>query len=304
MSIMDMFICWKSGGALCLLPESERLVPLKYAVALGITVWTSVPSLAMFLLKLGLLKDNALPRVRLTLFGGDSLSAELVRTWVAAAPGSRIFNLYGPTEVSIAATYYECTGQSPTSGVIPIGAPLPGLRCMIVDDDQVIDAENVPGELWIAGDQLAAGYWKNSAATESAFVQFPPRDARAQLWYRTGDRVSWTHGAGLSFRGRLDRQVKLNGYRIELQEIESALKSVIGCALVAAIPIRSATGVCEKIVAYCDKLSEDEATIRSRCARSLARYMVPDRIYELEPFPLSDHGKIDYGALTARAIAS
>jgi D-alanine--poly(phosphoribitol) ligase subunit 1 len=302
-SIMEMFVCWKSGGALYVPPSSELLVPLNYVVTHGITVWSSVPSLATFLLKLGLLKDNALPCVRWSLFGGDAFPAELARAWSAAAPRSRIFNLYGPNEVTITSTYYEYNSESPTSGLIPIGAPMPQLHCMIVDDGQVIEAEDVPGELWIAGDQLALGYWNNRAATEAAFVRFPQGDPRAPLWYRTGDLVSWRQSTGLSFRGRLDRQVKLRGYRIELQEIESALRNVIGCALVAAIPIRSSSGVCEKIIAYCDKLAEDEATTRSRCFRSLPRYMVPDHIYELDPFPLSDHGKIDYRALTARAGA-
>lgn len=303
MSIIDMFVCWKSGGVLCVPADSEILVPLKYALSQAITVWTSVPSLATFLLKLGFLKSGALPCVRLSVFGGDAFSAELARIWAAAAPHSRILNLYGPTEVTIASTYYEYTNESPATGLVPIGVPLPELRCMIVDEGQVIEAEDVPGELWISGDQHALGYWNNPTATESAFVRFPRNDTASELWYRTGDLVSWHRGQGLHFRGRLDRQVKLNGYRIELQEVEAALRNVLGCTLVAAIPVRNSNGVCEKIVAFCDKLTEAAADVKTRCFGRLPRYMVPERIYELDPFPLSDHGKIDYRALAARAAA-
>jgi acyl-CoA synthetase (AMP-forming)/AMP-acid ligase II len=177
------------------------------------------------------------------------------------------------------------------------------LRHLIVDEGRVVQADDVPGELWLSGDQLASGYWNNPAATQAAFVRFPGDDPHAQVWYRTGDLVSLHGDIGLSFRGRLDRQVKLRGYRVELQEVESALRDVIGCTLVAVVPVRNAGGICEKMIAYCDSLSADEVTIKSRCLTRLPQYMVPERIFPLETFPLSDHGKVDYLALAARMEA-
>lgn len=301
-SLAELFWCWTSGGCLCVPDAAETLVPLNFAVRQEITVWFCVPSLASFLLKLGLLKSNALPRVRISLFGGEALPFELAHVWTAVAPGSRIFNLYGPTEVTIVSTYYEYDRQSGArSGMVPIGVPLPRLHCLIVDDGRVVERDDVPGELWLAGDQLAAGYWKNPSATQAAFVHFKLDETRPVVWYRTGDLVSQQRGVGVSFRGRIDRQVKLRGFRIELQEIESVLRDVIGCALVAVVPLRSSAGVCERIVAYCDHLTAEEATIKDRCLSRLPSYMVPERIFELDPFPLSNHGKIDYLALAARA---
>jgi acyl-CoA synthetase (AMP-forming)/AMP-acid ligase II len=174
---------------------------------------------------------------------------------------------------------------------------------MIIDDGHPIEEDNVPGELWLSGDQLAYGYWRNPAATQSAFVRYPIDDPDGEIWYRTGDLVTSQAGVGLTFRGRLDRQVKLRGYRVELQEVESALRDVIGCTLAAVVPLRNAGGMCEEIVAYCDKLGNDEATIKARCLYRMPRYMVPDRIFELDPIPLSDHGKVDYQALAAQAAA-
>ena len=129
-------------------------------------------------------------------------------------------------------------------------------------------------------------------------------NASANVWYRTGDLVSRSAHTGLVFRGRLDRQVKLRGHRIELQEIEAVLRDVIGCTLVAIVPVRSAGGICEKIFAYCDELHSDEATIKERCLSRIPRYMVPDRILKLDSFPLGSSGKIDYSALAARTAQS
>lgn len=303
-SILDLFLCWKSGAALHVPEPSEALLPMTFAVSHGITVWSSVPSLSNFMLKLRLLKSNALPQIRLSLFCGEALPSELAQAWIAAAPRSRVINLYGPTECTIFATWHEYRGQSGTTqAIVPIGEPLPGMRCRIVDDGRVVEENDVPGELWLAGDQLAAGYWNNAAATASAFVHLPTDLPQADIWYRTGDLVSRRRGLGLLFRGRIDRQVKLRGVRVELQEIESALKDILGCTLVAVIPVRNTGGICEQIIAYCDKLDTDEATIKERCGRRIPRYMVPDRVIELDTFPVSTSGKIDYLALTVRNTA-
>jgi amino acid adenylation domain-containing protein len=301
-SILDLFLCWKSGAALYVADASQALVPLTFVVAHGITVWSSVPSLANILLKLRLLRPNALPQVRLMLFCGEALPCELAEACATAAPKSRVINLYGPTECTIFATYYEYQrrGGAPT-GTVPIGIPLPDLECMIVDDGRPVVADDTPGELWIRGDQLAVGYWNNPMATHQAFVPHPDADTVATRWYRTGDLVTHSPEKGLEFRGRLDRQVKLRGHRIELQEIESVLREVIGCTLVAVVPLRNAGGICEQIIAYCDRLSTDEAATKELCLQKIPRYMVPDHILGLNNFPLNNSGKIDYQALTQRA---
>jgi amino acid adenylation domain-containing protein len=303
-SILDLFLCWKSGGALYVPAPAEALMPLSFVVTHAITVWSSVPSLANFMLKLQLLKSDVLSKIRLSLFCGEALPSELALAWSTAAPASRIFNLYGPTEVTVFATYYEYERQSDLPhGVVPIGAPLPGVECMIVADDTAVVADDLPGELWLAGDQLALGYWNNPATTAAAFVRARFAGVCAEVWYRTGDLVSRRRGVGLSFRGRLDRQVKLRGHRIELQEIESTLRDLVGCAQVAIVPLRTAGGICEKIIAYCDKLNADETTVKARCLNRMTHYMVPERILELDTFPLTANGKVDYLALAARSTA-
>jgi D-alanine--poly(phosphoribitol) ligase subunit 1 len=301
-SVADLFLCWKSGAALYVPAEPDVIVPMKFANQHALTVWSSVPSIASFLLKLRLLVPGSLPSVRLSMFCGEALPTEVARAWSEAALNSRVLNIYGPTECTIFATYHEYDRiSSPQQGVVPIGIPLPGLQCMIVDDGREVVVEDVPGELWLAGDQLALEYWQNPVATRSAFVHFHPSDDPTRRWYRTGDIVSHRDGVGLSFRGRLDRQIKLRGHRVELQEVESALREVTLCAQVAVIPIRTDGGICEKIVAYCERLTVDENSIKAACLQRLPGYMVPERIFEMATFPLSANGKVDYLAIAARA---
>jgi amino acid adenylation domain-containing protein len=301
-SIADIFLCWKSAGSLYVPAPHEALVPLKFAVSHEITVWSSVPSLANIMLRLGLLTSNALPRIRLSLFCGEALPCELARAWSIAAPHSRTLNLYGPTEVTMFSTYHEYRGVDEADhGIVPIGVLLPGLDFMIVADGQRVQEDNVPGELWLSGDQLALGYWNNPRATEAAFVKYVGNEALQDIWYRTGDLVSRSADGGLLFRGRVDRQVKLLGHRVELEEIESVLRQGFGCALVAVVPVHSEGGICERMVAYCDKLPADERTVKDECLKHLPRYKVPARIVKLAEFPMTSSGKIDYPVLAARA---
>lgn len=303
-SIFELFLCWVSGGALCVPEASETLVPLNFAINNQITVWGSVPSLAGFLQRLQLLRPGVLPDLRISFFFGEALPSDLVRAWSAAAHGSRVYNLYGPTEFSVCATFFKCTDEAVSQyAIVPIGQMVPEQSALIVDDGRVVTEDDVPGELWLSGDQLAAGYWNNPAATAAAFVRFPAGGPEMRIWYRTGDVVSQRSDVGLMFRGRVDRQIKLRGLRIELQEIEAVLRDVVGCALVAVVPLSSKGGTFEKIVAYCDKLESDEQTIKDMCLRRIPGYMVPERIYELSGFPIGAHGKIDYQALAAQGRA-
>jgi D-alanine--poly(phosphoribitol) ligase subunit 1 len=304
-SISDLFLCWKSGGTLYVPAPSEALVPLNFAIRHGITVWSSVPSLANILLRLRLLRKNVLPRLRVSMFAGEGLPCELAQAWAEAAPQARLLNFYGPTEVTIVATYYPYEKENtPRAGIVPIGTPFPGMRCMIVADDRVVDVDDVPGELWMSGSQLACGYWNNMAATRKSFVRFPLDAPLGEIWSRTGDIVSHRRGVGFSFHGRADRQVKLHGHRVELQEVESTLRDVTGCALVAVVPVSNTSGISEKLIAYCDRLGADETTVKTRVMSRIPRHMVPERILELAEFPLSPHGKVDYLALAQTAASA
>jgi acyl-CoA synthetase (AMP-forming)/AMP-acid ligase II len=238
-----------------------------------------------------------LPTLRLSLFCGEALPKQIVRAWAAAAPNSIIENLYGPTEATIAITAFrlprdpELLDRLPD--VAPIGAPLPD------QDTILVDAADLPadeGELCLAGTQVTGGYWRNDALTAQQFVRFPGDD---RIWYRTGDRARLSEEHGLLFLGRLDRQVKIAGHRVELDEIEAVLQRIVGTnAAAIAWPI-SAEGLARGIVAFVKEVQLSDQIILDQCRRLLPTYAVPDVIRRTKQWPVNSSGKTDRARLLA-----
>jgi amino acid adenylation domain-containing protein len=297
-SVAELFLAWRSGACVCVPSFAETMAAADFVDRHGVTVWSSVPTLAANLASMRALRSGRMPTVRLSLFCGEPLSATIVRAWRRAAPHSQIVNLYGPTEASIFATMHVV--DDPAADVVPIGHPLPGMAWRVDADPTAPSA--APGELLLAGPQVVAGYWNDPVATRRAFVRLPD-DRAGRTWYRTGDRVSAAGSRGLLFHGRGDRQVKVRGYRVELGEVEAVLRQVTGASLVAAVPARLPDGRCVDIVAYCDTMAEPPDRILDRCREILPEYTVPTRIRLLPAFPLGDSGKVDYRELCARAAS-
>lgn len=295
LSICDIFLCWLSGGCLCVPLPQDRLLPLDFVRRNEITVWGSVPSLASNMQKLNVLKEGTFPSLRVSWFCGEAFPAELAQAWSEAAPSSRVYNLYGPTETTIFVTSYRYEpGKSPTTGVVPIGDMLPGLDYLVMDDGEPATGA---GELWLAGDQVVPGYWNKPDATAASFVR---RSGSERIWYRTGDLVRCDDRFGLMFHGRVDRQVKMRGNRVELQEIEGVVRRTVGCATVAVVPVFSKDQICTHLVAFCDKVDGGEAAAKKACARELPPYMIPEKFIEIDQFPYNSNGKLDYKELSSR----
>lgn len=298
LSIADMFLCWKSGACLYVPSSAESMKPVSFVNRNELTVWSSVPSLASQMSRVQMLQPGYMPSLRFSHFCGEALPVRTANAWLKAAPQSRTFNLYGPTEVTMYATYYEFSVDlDEHDGVVPIGTPFSQLAVRIVGEDgKVILGEGESGELWISGDQVAVGYWNNKEATSHSFVE-----ADGTRWYKTGDVVSRRPGFGLIFHGRKDRQVKVNGYRIELQDVEAALRRAAECEVVAVVLVLSPDKMRTALVAYCEAVECDERDLKDRCAKFLPAYMVPARIVATNEMPLNSNGKIDHGALARMA---
>ncbi len=295
LSICDIFLCWRSGGCLFVPQPQDRLIPLDFVRRNEISVWGAVPSLASNMQKLNLLKNGTFPSLRLSWFCGEAFPAELAQAWSEAAPLSKIYNVYGPTETTIFVTSYLYEpGKSPATGIVPIGDMLPGLDCLVIDDGQPTAGA---GELWLSGDQVVPGYWNKPDTTAASFVKRPGSD---RIWYRTGDLASIDGRFGLMFHGRIDRQVKMRGNRVELQEIEGAIRRTVGCATVAVIPVFSKEGICTHLVAFCDRIEGGEAAAKKASARELPPYMIPEKFIEIDRFPYNSNGKLDYKELSGR----
>lgn len=294
-SVHNMFSTWEAGASLHILPATQVLGAVKFARTSCLTVWNSVPSLVGMLRQLGVLRSNALPDLRLAVFGGEQLSAGIVDAWRVAAPGSDIKNLYGPTE----ATVY-CLGQTvdasapltPGRDAISIGVTLAGNEAFIIDESGSVLDDGQVGELAIAGPQLADGY---IGAPELTARKFPTLSGKRL--YLTGDLAMRDASGIFHCLGRKDNQVKVLGHRIELEEIEAHLRMVAEVNLVGAIAWPVVDGSPRGVVAFVGGDKFDPLQIRQALAARLPVYMLPGRIVNLPDMPLNHNGKVDRHAL-------
>ncbi|MEV0401887.1 amino acid adenylation domain-containing protein [Actinoallomurus sp. NPDC050550] len=234
--------------------------------------------------------------LRRVLCSGEALSPELAERFQQVLPGVELHNLYGPTEASVDVTSWR---HRPGSGSVPIGRPVWNTRAYVLDPALRPVPPGVPGELYLAGVQLARGYHDRPDLTAERFVADPYRPGRM---YRTGDLARWnTHGQ-LEYLGRLDHQVKIRGIRIELGEIETVLAEQEGVTSVVVVAREDRPGD-RRLVAYVTGDAEP-AELRRATARVLPESMVPAAVVVLDELPLTASGKTDRAALPAPVFAS
>jgi len=180
---------------------------------------------------------------------------------------------------------------------VPIGEPFPQMEPLVADDALREVAPGEIGELLMTGPQLSAGYWRDPERTAAAFVVPPERE---RVFYRTGDRVRRPKdGAPLVYLGRVDHQIKIQGYRVELGEIEAALREEAGVEAAIAVGWPRNAGGADGVVAFLGADELDLDAVRARLAARLPGYMVPRELRLIASFPLNANGKIDRGALLA-----
>ncbi|MFI1917613.1 amino acid adenylation domain-containing protein [Nocardia sp. NPDC020380] len=230
-------------------------------------------------------------------FGGEALDNGRLADWRArhGEGGAELVNMYGITETTVHTTQHRIT----TTGRTGIGSAIPGLRILLLDERMKPVAAGVPGEIYVAGAQLARGYLGRSALTAGRFVA-NPFDVHGSRLYRSGDLAKWDAAGNLQYLGRADDQVKVRGFRIELGEIESALLAVESVRN-AAVVVREDTPGDQRIVAYLVG-QPDCAALRAESARTLPEFMVPSAFVVLDAIPLTAHGKLDRRALPAPVV--
>ncbi|MET9254026.1 AMP-binding protein [Streptomyces sp. NPDC003717] len=320
-SVFDMFTAWGGGATLVVPSRDEILAPVRFVNDRRLTHWCSVPSVISFARRMRALRPGAMPGLRHSLFAGEPLTLQQARAWQAAAPASRLENFYGPTELTITCSEF---GLSPdpadwpatANGTVPIGHVYPHL------EHRVLDAAGRPaeeGELCVRGPQRFPGYL-DPADNAGRFWDLdgdrpadpagatpptggpdagPATAVPARMWYRTGDRVRPADPHGYLHLGRLDHQVKVDGYRVELGEIESALRDHpdVHDAVVLALP--TAHGGTE-LHAVCTGTGPDPDVLLAALRGRLPSYMVPAFLHVRSELPLNGNGKTDRAALTAQ----
>ncbi|SNT07146.1 amino acid adenylation domain-containing protein [Antarctobacter heliothermus] len=296
LSVHDLFVTWSSGAALCVPSASDLADPAAFLAREGITQWFSVPTLASTLHRGGALKPGAFPALRCALFCGEALPSDLATAWQRTAPQARIENWYGPTEATIACLRYDLA-RGPGDQIVPIGTPFPGMTALVVDKDGNDVPEGEIGTLHLGGAQVAAGYLNDPERTERAFVTLPDRSGR---FYDTGDLVSCRKGI-LHFHGRSDFQAKIRGYRVELGEIEAALRPLFPGASVVALTWPPGDPNATHVIAAAETEQAEPTLDRATLKAQLPDYMIPSSLFGLPELPKNASGKIDRPAI-ARTI--
>jgi non-ribosomal peptide synthetase component F len=296
LSVHDMFVCWERGACLYCVPERAVMAPAKFIREHELTVWFSVPSLVGRLEKLRLLRPGCFPSLRCSLFCGEPFSAVYAQRWQEAAPNSIVENLYGPTETTIAITHYRWDKvTSPKDciyGIVPIGWTFPGQVGAVVGENLDFVSPGESGELWLAGSQVTSGYWNSPHKTQEQFVKLPTTGE--SLWYRTGDLVKQDATGCFYYLGRTDHQIKIRGYRVELQEIEAVLRKACGTEQAVSVAWPVSNGSAEGVVGFVSGVETLERDrVLAYCREVLPDYMVPQEIYLRQELPLNVNGKVD-----------
>ena len=230
---------------------------------------------------------------------GEALPGDVVDRWHAALPAVPLHNLYGPTEAAVDVTHHR---TEPAAGVVPIGRPVWNTRLYVLDAQLRPSPVGVPGELYLAGVQLARGYLGRPGLTAGRFVADPFGGAGERM-YRTGDLVRWAPDGSVEYLGRTDDQVKVRGFRIELGEIEAALEALPGVTRAAVTARELTPGGARQLVGYVVPAPAATEALREALARTLPEHLVPAVLVGLDTLPLSLNGKLDRKALPAPAQA-
>lgn len=245
--------------------------------------------------------------IRLVIIGGESARPDRFAAWLdKAGRGVRLFNTYGPTETTIVATWCELTAHpaalAEQGRILPIGRPVPNARVYVLDPALHPVPISEAGELCIGGAGVARGYLNRDDLTRERFVPDPFDASSASQLYKTGDRVRFLPDGHLEFLGRQDHQVKLRGFRIELNEVEIALARHPGL-LHTAVTVREDGPDDKRLVAYgvpADKTAPPAPdTLRTFLQQTLPEHMIPSAFVMLEQFPVGPNGKVDREALPA-----
>ena len=295
-SVQDMFMPLLAGGRVVLAPASRLHSPPRLAALMRdrrVTFACLTPSV------ITLLGDGEFPALRVLMSGGEELPSELARRW-ARRPGPRFVNDYGPTEVTISATFMEL--DAGTQLPPPIGRPLwPNYQAYVLDPHLNPVPVGVTGELHLGGASVARGYLNRPELTRERFIPDPFRPGPEARLYKTGDLVRRRPDGTIVFLGRADGQVKIRGLRIELGEIETALATHPAIAQAVVTVIADPAGD-QQLCAYIRPEPgpvPGPAEVHAHLARTLPGYMIPPRLIPVTEFPLNTSGKINKGALPA-----
>jgi amino acid adenylation domain-containing protein len=295
LSVMSYLVPQLSGACVYTIPQGR--IKFSYIFELldeyQLTIALMVPSMLNFLRPY--FDEIDCPNLRYSLFCGEALHLDILEEWAERVPNARIDNVYGPTENTIFCTYYtyQRDGHNPHhNGILTIGKSMAHSVCTVMNDDDKPAAIEEIGELCLSGGQLTPGYLNNAELNETAFFQFQDGGKNTR-YYRSGDLCRLSLDGNLMYAGRKDTQVKIQGFRVELSEVEfQAKKALSDKTNTVAFTHENNQGIHEIfLVIECEEF--DQPSLKESLKNSLPAYMLPKNIFTLTEFPLNVNGKID-----------
>lgn len=306
-SLLDLFLCWGTGGTLVPMNRrSYRIDPFTYVRETGINYWFTVPTVLKALKKSGRLGQPELGSIQHLVLTGEPVPADLVNEWRRHYPHCAVYNFYGTTETVIISHWYKVEGELPEGAITPVGRPVPGVRIRLMDKGRPVEP-GTPGESVVWGSQISPGYWRNAAENTTRFVEGLIDPALPQKAFRTGDLLRLREDGLYEYLGRLDRQVKVRGHRVELLEVEKAIMRVPGVEEVAVVACENASGIHEAHLVAVLHVSESfaEDSLRGFLESLLPEYMIPfSFLMDSAPLPRNANDKIDYLSIKSRIQAA
>ncbi len=296
-SVWEIVMALGNGATLHLASQTHLATPQGIDAIFRtrqITIATLPPAL------LQLMQQCSYPALRVLIAAGETCPPEVASRW---ASGRRFFNAYGPTEVTVGATIFECRPDENYSAGVPIGRAMRNKALYVVDSQLRLVPPGVPGELLVGGVGLARGYLNRPELSDERFIAMSFNGHQPVRVYRTGDMVKWRHDGQLVHLGRLDDQVKIRGFRVELGEIESMLGRQPEIRQATVLPYTDSLGDC-RLAAYlvpANGVVPTSQEIKRRLAAALPDFMLPAEFHVVEALPVTPTGKVDRRALRAHA---
>lgn len=291
-SILDIYSCMKTGATLNIIPKKLFFQPvplLEYIKYNKINTIFWVPSALIVVSKLKAFRNVDLSdTLKRVLFCGEVMPNKQLNIWRKFLPNVTYANLYGPTEITDACTYYIVDREFSDDEPLPIGIPMSNTDILVLNDEDKLVTDDEVGELCVRGTSLAMGYYNNLEKTRSAFVQNPLNKAVPEIIYRTGDLVRYNEYGEIIYISRKDFQIKHLGHRIELGEIETAISSLEEVTLNCCLYDEKN----QRIVLFVDA-QVDRDYIKERLKKLVPEYMIPGKVICLENMPINANGKID-----------
>ncbi len=296
LSTFDIYTTFKAGATLFIVPYELNLFPeklVRYIEEKNLTIWLSVPSILVYMLRMNALNINRIPSLRIIFSTGEVLPTPYLRELMEMFPNKKIVNMFGPTETTVECTYYIIDKiPQDISKNIPIGKGCDHLEVFALNEQLQRIKPGEVGEFYVRGPSVSPGYWNNPEKTKDAFVQNPLFPQLGDKVYKTGDLVELSADGNYIFRGRKDNQIKFMGYRIELGEIQAAIYSLPYIQEATVIFIEEHDK--SEIVSFVTLRQEVTIdTIKNDLGRLIPKYMIPRTLRILSALPRTSTGKID-----------